>query len=274
MARGGNTKRNLAPERISQLIRGEQAALQAQAAIGGNKPVFDAYRFAKMMRELGISSNQANSIIDEMKKAGGKMYLEAARGLLDETKSPEMSKAARTEATVEAMQTAQANNTQPLTSAEAQAEIAASEAAEKAFKDYLEAKQDRAQFESDEAAAKARQEAFERFVRGQQSANAAAKSASTPAESKKAKKNPKASEPKGEEKKEAEQERPWWMSGGSGPRFIFGHGGFVMGSGIGKDNTAASAAGAAALLAKKEARKKKATGGGSPPPAAPPAPAR
>lgn len=36
MARGNSTRRNLSPEQISQLLAGNQAALQQQAAKGGN----------------------------------------------------------------------------------------------------------------------------------------------------------------------------------------------------------------------------------------------
>ena len=38
MARGNSTRRNLAPEDISKLIRGDKTALQGQAAKGGNAP--------------------------------------------------------------------------------------------------------------------------------------------------------------------------------------------------------------------------------------------
>jgi len=38
MARGNSTRRNLAPEDISKLIRGDKTALQANAAKGGNAP--------------------------------------------------------------------------------------------------------------------------------------------------------------------------------------------------------------------------------------------
>ena len=221
MARGRGTSRNIAPERISELIRGNKDALQAQAAIGGN--------------------------------AG---------------------KTAQSEATKQAMTQAQPNNTQPLTAAEAQAEIAASEAAEKAFKDYLQSKQDKAQFESEEAAEKARQEAFERFIRGKQSAAGAANSASTPENAKKGKKDPKSTEPKGEEAEEAKAEKPWWMSSGSGPRFLFGGqgaGGEVqMSGGAIEARAEASAEGARELLKRRQARK--AGGGATPPPSAPPTP--
>lgn len=42
MARGNSTRRNLAPEDISKLIRGDKEALDKQAATGGNKPKAEA----------------------------------------------------------------------------------------------------------------------------------------------------------------------------------------------------------------------------------------
>jgi hypothetical protein len=295
MARGRGAGRNaLSEAKVGELIRGNQEALQKQASVGGNVKTSTDENVGPMrlQRKLGISPSHAQRIMDELKKIG-KTDLESAKKLLEQTRqTPTPTASAPTPATTPAptpapattpatpaattqgLQKTQPNNTQPLTALEAQAEIAANTAAERAFKDYLQTKMDRAAFDSDQAAEKAKQEAFERFVRGKQSAAGAAASAANPAASAKAKKNPKSTEPKGEEKEKAAAERPWWQSSGSGPRFLFGGGGAggeaFMGGGAVEAREAAGQAGALALLRKKQAR----AGGGATPPPSPPPPAK
>jgi hypothetical protein len=281
MARGRASGRAaLSEAKVGELIRGNQEALQKQAAVGGNAP--QALNDSALMRKLGISFNHAQRLMDEMKKAGV-TDLEGAKKLVEQTRQATTTPAstpatapnpATPEATTQALQQAQPNNTQALTALEAQAEIEANTAAEKAFKDYLQTKMDRAAFDSEEAAEKAKQEAFERFVKGKQSAAGAAASVTNPAASASAGKNPRSTEPKGKKKEEAAAERPWWQSSGSGPRFLFGGGGagvsVEQGAGAVESREAQGRAGALALLRKKQARK----AGGSPPPSAPAQPSK
>jgi hypothetical protein len=262
MARGGNTKRNLPPEKISELIRGNKDALQAQAAIGGNGKAAKS----EMTMPPGMLDFDPKTGDFLPAPNATKEQIEAAKALRDQIQN--------------GLTKAQPNNTTPLptpttpaTQGDIRAELAASEAAEKAFKDYLQAKMDKSAFETEQAAEKAKQEAWERFVRGQQSAHAAATSASNPANSAKAKKDPKSQEPKGEEKKEAAAEKPWWQSGGSGPRFMFGGRGAggeaTMGGGAVEARAEAAAEGQKALLAKKQARKAASVAQPTPPPVSP-----
>lgn len=258
MARGRGAGRNALSEgKIGELIRGNTEALQKQAALGGNAPKATA-------EAPSTQAPMPPGMLDFDPKTGD--FLPAP----DATKEQiEAAKALRDQIT-NGLTKVQPNNTEALESAEARAEIAANEAAEKAFKDYLEAKQDRAQFESEEAAEKARQEAFERFVKGRQSAAGAANSAKNPANAKKGKKDPKSTEPKDDDN-EAKQERPWWMSSGGGPRFIMGGSGGVGYERVGGGNEASEAAakaGAAELLKRKQMRK----GAGSASRSAPPPP--
>jgi hypothetical protein len=96
-----------------------------------------------------------------------------AQKLIDDYKKANAQATPTPATSTQALQQAQPNNTEAMQSLEARAEIEANQAAEKAFYEYLQNKQDRTLFESEEAAAKARQESFERFVRGQQSARSA-----------------------------------------------------------------------------------------------------
>lgn len=253
--------------KIGELIRGNKDALQAQASIGGNAPRAEANQLPPGMLSFDPKTGDFLPNFNATKAE-----IANAQALQDQIQKATAT--APTPATsTQALQKAQPNNTEAMEAVEARAEIEANQAAEKAFSDYLEAKQDRTQFESEEAAAKARQESFERFVRGQQSAAGAANASKNPANAKKAKSDPKSTEPEGEAKKEAQAEKPWWQSSGGGPRFLFGGqgaGGDVQRS-VGGLATAEAAAqaGQAELLKRKQARASS-KGGATPPPTAPP----
>lgn len=267
MARGGNTKRNLPPEKISELIRGNKDALQAQAAIGGNgKAAKSEVTMPPGMLDFDPKTGDFLPAPNATKE-----QIEAAKALRDQIQN--------------GLTNIQPNNTTPLPTnpspnspfsqedMDILKQLQKDEAAEKAFKDYLQAKMDKSAFETEQAAEKAKQEAWERYIRGQQSAHAAATSASNPANSAKAKKDPKSQEPKGEEKKEAAAEKPWWQSGGSGPRFMFGGRGAggeaTMGGGAVEARAEAASEGQKALLAKKQARKAASVAQPTPPPVPP-----
>lgn len=264
MARGrGAGRAALSEAKIGELIRGNKEALQAQAAIGGNAPR-TGENIDPISGEVlppGMLAFSAKFGTYLPAEGATKEQLAYADKLIADAKKTLQSIAPDNTATLA---------TSPdLAQAELDAlakEFAKSQEAEDAFKEYLEGLQTKAEFESEEAAEQARQEAWVRYVRGQQSAAGAAKSASNPKNAQQAKSNPKASEPEGEEAKQAAAEKPWWMSSGSGPRFLFGGqgaGGDVQMSagGIAERGEAAKAS-QKELLKRKQAR---ALGGGATP---------
>jgi hypothetical protein len=287
MARGRGAGRNaLSEAKVGELIRGNQEALQKQAAVGGNAPkaLSPEAQLRAERRAKGLDENTGEAlppgIIAFDSKTGSflpgpgatKEQVAAAQALIDQMRN--------------GLTKAQPNNTTPLPTSpspnspfsqedmDTLKQLQQDEASEKAFKEYLQSKMDRSAFETEMAAEKAKQEAFERFVRGQQSAAGAAKSASNPANSAKAKQNPQSTEPKGEEAKQAKEETPWWKSSGGGPRFLFGGAGAggeaTMGGGAVEARAAAGREGASELLKKQRARVA-AKGSATPPPSAPPA---
>jgi len=263
MARGrGAGRAALSEAKIGELIRGNKEALQAQAAIGGNAP--------KANKEAELPPG----MLDFDPKTGDflpapdatKEQVAAAKAYRDQVQNKLTAIAPDNTATLATSSDLAQDELDALAK-----EFAKSQEAEEAFKEYLEGLQTKAEFESEDAAEQARQEAWERYVRGQQSAAGAAKSASNPKNAKQAKSNPTASEPEGEEAKQAAAEKPWWQSSGSGPRFLFGGqgaGGDVQMSvgGIAERGEAAKAS-QKELLKRKQAR----AGGASAPPAPPPA---
>ena len=269
MARGrGAGRAALSEAKIGELIRGNKEALQAQAAIGGNAPKagekVDPTSGDVLPPGMLAFDIKNDTFLPDI--GATKEQVAYAQKLIDDTKKN--------------LQAIAPNNTAPLATSPDLAqdeldalakEFAKSQEAEEAFKEYLEGLQTKAEFESEDAAEQARQEAWERYVRGQQSAAGAAKSASNPKNAKQAKSNPTASEPEGEEAKQAAAEKPWWQSSGSGPRFLFGGqgaGGDVQMSvgGIAERGEAAKAS-QKELLKRKQAR----AGGATPTTPTPPA---
>jgi hypothetical protein len=84
MARGNSTRRNLAPEDISKLIRGDKTALQANAAKGGNAPAGQqtpAANQTPVPANQPLNPTQSEDILkmfqeDEAKAAAFKSYLQ------------------------------------------------------------------------------------------------------------------------------------------------------------------------------------------------------
>ena len=263
MARGRGAGRNaLSEAKIGDLIRGNKDALQAQASIGGNVTRTEANKLPPGMLAFDLKAGDFLPAPNATKEQ--QAY---ARKLIDDHQK--------------ALTVAIPDNTATLATSpdlakdeldELAKQFAKSQEAEDAFKEYLEGLQTKAEFESEEAADQARQESWERYIRGKQSAYAAGQSAKNPANAAKAKANPKDAEPKTEgEAEQAQQEKPWWQSSGSGPRFLFGGqgaGGDVQRSVGGLASAEASSqAGQAELLKRKQAR----AGAKAPPPPPPPA---
>ncbi len=293
MARGRGAGRNALSEgKIGELIRGNTEALKKQASIGGNvKPsdeksqlppgmlAFDLKYGGTFLPAPGATKEQvafAQKLIDDYNKGLKQANAPAPAPAPAPTTTP--TPATPTNPTTTALQNAQPNNTTPFSQEDMDLlkELQKDEAAKQAFKDWLQSRMDKSAFNSEQAMEKAKQDAWERYVRGLQSAAGAAKSAKNPANAKKAQKDPKSTEPKEEkEVQQAAQERPWWMSSGGGPRFIFG--GNTQGSDVNPGGASEIAAkefrsdlGAKALLKKRQAR----LAGGATPPTPPPPPTK
>ena len=188
MARGNSTRRNLAPEDISKLIRGDKTALQGQASKGGN---------AAPVQPTAPATPAAP----------------AATAPTPVPQNPNVpTTQPLTQAEVDAMK----------------AEIAADEAKEAAIKQYFQNLQDKAEFDSEQAAEAAREAAFKSWVEGQRSLAEAAAIASPKNAQKaglaQANKEEKGKKKEKGGKKQA-GEKPWYLRSGRGPgSILFGRG--------------------------------------------------
>jgi hypothetical protein len=247
---------------ITKLIRGDKEALAKQAEKGGNIKPTAGSQLPPGMLSFDIKSGDFLPAPDATKEQ--QAY---ARKLIDDHQKALTAAIPDNTATLATSPDLAKDELDALA-----AEFAKSQEAEDAFKEYLEGLQTKAEFESEEAADQARQESWERYIRGKQSAYAAGQSAKNPANAAKAKANPKDAEPKTEgEAEQAQQEKPWWQSSGSGPRFMFG--GQGAGGDVQRSVGGIAASGEAAIESQRELLKRKQARAGAkaPPPPTPPA---
>lgn len=264
MARGrGAGRAALSEGDITKLIRGDKDALAKQAEKGGNiKPTAESKLPPGM---LAFSVEYGGTFLPAPDAT--KEQVAYAQKLIDDHNKTLTAAVPDNTATLATSPDLAKDELDELAK-----QFAKSQEAEDAFKEYLEGLQTKAEFESEEAAEQARQEAWERYIRGKQSAYAAAQSSKNPTNASKAKSNPKATEPKTEEEAEqAKQEKPWWMSSGGGPRFMFG--GQGAGGDVQRSVGGIEAGGEAALASQRELLKRKQARAGAkaPPPPTPPA---